>query len=193
MQHGLNGLKIAIMVANGFEERHFTEAQRALVDTGAVVTVISPENGLANSWHGKNWGHYFPTDKQLGEVLAADFDALIVPGGSRSILKLSGNAHARRIVCSFVDGAKPIVALGEAIGLLAGFDRVAGMQVTGCDSEKAAVEEKNGLWTQQDQDEAVICGTFFTAAGTETETANLVAQGLSHIAETIESYTQQAA
>jgi len=192
MQNGLNGLKIAIMVANGFEERHFTEAQRALVDTGAVVTVISPENGLANSWHGKNWGHYFPTDKQLGEVLAADFDALILPGGSRSILKLSGNAHARRIVTSFVDGAKPVVALGEAIGLLAGFDRVAGMQVTGCEGDKQAVEAKNGLWQQLEQDDAVICGTFFTAVGTEARTSALVAQGLVHIADTCHAVAQAA-
>ena len=183
MENGLAGLRIAIMVANGFEERHFTEAQRALADSGATVTVISPENGLANSWHGKNWGHYFPTDKQLNEVLAADFNALILPGGSRSILKLAGNAHARRIVTSFVDGAKPVVALGEAVNLLAVFDRVVGMNVTGCDSEKAIVEEKQGVWQSLETDEALISGTFFTAVGLEEQTQSLVQQGLAHIAE----------
>ena len=183
MENGLAGLRIAIMIANGFEDRHFTEAQRALVNTGAIVTVISPENGVANSWHGKNWGHYFPTDKQLGEVLAADFNALIVPGGSRSITKLSNNAHARRIVTSFVDGAKPVVALGEGVSLLAGFDRVTGMNVTGCETEKADVEAKQGQWVVTEGDEAVISGNFFTAVATEEATQTLVAKGLVHIAD----------
>ncbi|MEM6904114.1 MAG: peptidase C56, partial [Pseudomonadota bacterium] len=59
----LNGNRIAMLVANGFEEVHFTETQRRFAGTGAEVTVISPENGLVNGWHEGSWGHYFPIDK----------------------------------------------------------------------------------------------------------------------------------
>ena len=102
----LNGRQIAVLVANGFEEVHFTEVQRRFAGTGAQVTVISPENGLVNGWHESSWGHYFPIDKQLGDVLAADFTALVVPGGKRSIDKLAANPHARRIMTGFVDAEK---------------------------------------------------------------------------------------
>ncbi|MEO0393391.1 MAG: DJ-1/PfpI family protein [Pseudomonadota bacterium] len=126
----LNGSQIAILVANGFEEVHFTEVQRRFASTGAQVTVISPENGLVNGWHENSWGHYFPIDKQLGDVLAADYSALIIPGGKRSIDKLTENPHGRRIVTGFVDAEKPMVVFGEAASLLTTFERASGRKLS---------------------------------------------------------------
>jgi len=126
----LNGRQVAVLVANGFEEVHFTEVQRRFASTGAKVTVISPENGLVNGWHESSWGHYFPIDKQLGDVLAADFTAIIVPGGKRSIDKLAANPHARRIMTGFIDAEKPMVMFGHAPQLLATFERAAGRKVS---------------------------------------------------------------
>src|SRR3546814_15118488 len=85
MDHPLAGKTVAILVANGFEELEMTEPQRALLGAGATLKLVSPEQGLVNGWHGKAWGHYFPIDTQISEALAADFDALLVPGGKRGI------------------------------------------------------------------------------------------------------------
>lgn len=114
----LNGKTVALLVANGFEEIEFTEAQRALVQRGAKLLTVSPEPGLVNGWHEKSWGHYFPIDRQLQEVLAADIDMLILPGGERSVAKLMNNPHVKRIVTAFLDGGKPIAAIGQGLQLL---------------------------------------------------------------------------
>ncbi|AWK87754.1 DJ-1/PfpI family protein [Azospirillum thermophilum] len=119
MDQPLAGKSIAILVSNGFEELEMTEPQRALLKTGAKLHTISTETGLVNGWHGKSWGHYFPVDKLLGEVLGADYDMLILPGGERSIAKLQQSAHTRRIVGHFLDARKPIAAIDHGIQLLA--------------------------------------------------------------------------
>jgi protease I len=119
MDKPLAGKTIAILVANGFEEMEMTEPQRALLKLGATLRTISPEQGLVNGWHGKSWGHYFPVDRQVGDVLGADFDMLLLPGGERSVGKLQQTAHTRRIVGHFLDAGKPVAAIDQGVSLLA--------------------------------------------------------------------------
>jgi len=117
------------MVANGFEETEMTEPQRALLKAGATLRTISTEQGLVNGWHGKAWGHFFPVDKQINSVLGADYDMLLLPGGERSLEKLSANAHSRRIIGHFLDAGKPIAAIDDGVGLLAIAQKLKGRTV----------------------------------------------------------------
>lgn len=119
MDHQLAGKSVAILVANGFDEIEMTEAHRALIKAGATVRTVSTEQGLVNGWHGASWGHYFPVDLPLGEVLGSDFDALLLPGGSRGVAKLGQSAHTRRIVGHFLDAGKPIAAITDGVALMA--------------------------------------------------------------------------
>ena len=114
---------VALLVASGFEEYQMTEPQRALLAAGAQVKLVSPEQGLVNGWLGKAWGHYFPVDVALSTALAADYDVLIVPGGSRSVNKLADLPHAQRFVRGFADGGKPMVMIGDAVSLLTRTER----------------------------------------------------------------------
>ena len=129
MEKTLVGKTVAILVANGFKEVDMTEPQRALLAAGAKVRLVSPENGVVNGWHEAAWGHYFPVDQALSSALAADFDALLMPGGVRGIDKLAQNAHTIRFVRGFVDGSKPVALFGEAVGLLAAAERAKGVAV----------------------------------------------------------------
>src|SRR5690606_34600045 len=98
MDTPLAGKNVALLVANGFEELDMTEPQRALLGAGATVKIVSHEQGLVNGWYGEAWGHFFPVDVPLSQALAADFDALLIPGGFRGVERLAGNAHAKRLV-----------------------------------------------------------------------------------------------
>lgn len=164
MDHPLAGKAIAILISNGFEEVEMSEAQRALLKLGATLHVISTEQGLVNGWHGKAWGHYFPVDKQIGEVLAADYDMLVLPGGERSIAKLKQTAHTRRIVGSFMDGGKPVAAIDDGVELIAFAERLKGRTVTGKDASREAVEAAGGVWNE---DELVEDRVLLTARGPE--------------------------
>jgi len=56
MSNALVGTKIAVLVANGFNEVQMTAFQRAFQKKGANVRVISMDSGLVNGWTGEEWG-----------------------------------------------------------------------------------------------------------------------------------------
>ena len=114
----LNGKKVAIIVANGFQETHMTETQKVLTSEGASSVVISSEVGVVNGWHEGSWGHNFFVDSGLNKVLPSQYDALLIPGGERSLLTLTGNAHAKRIIKGMVDSDKIVGVVGRSAALL---------------------------------------------------------------------------
>ncbi len=118
----LTGKKVLILVSSGVEEAAMSTIQRELLKEGAVIKTVGTEPGLVNSWNNNAWGLYFPVDIQINQALGADFDLLVIPGGSRSIAKLAANPHAERIVGSFVAARKPACVMDEAVQLLNGHD-----------------------------------------------------------------------
>jgi len=129
MQKPLAGKTVAVLVASGFEETEMTDAQKALLGLGATVKLVGPES-LANGWHGDSWGHYFPVDAQIGTILSADYDMLLVPGGARSMIKLSQNPHVKRIVSGFVDDQKPVALIGQGVEVLITAERAKGISLS---------------------------------------------------------------
>jgi len=133
----LTGQTIVMLIANGFNEIEFTEAQRALLKTGATLKVVSPEKSVANGWHGAGWGHYFPVDQNIGDALGSDYDLMVLVGGERGIAKLAQNPHTKRMVGHFLDAMKPIVAVNEAVSLLAMPGKLEGRSVAGDTTDPA--------------------------------------------------------
>jgi len=171
----LAGKNVAILVANGFEELEMTEPQRALLKLGANLKIISPEQGLVNGWHGVAWGHYFPVDKQVGDVLAADFDLLLLPGGERSVAKLAGNPHTRRILGSFMDAGKGVAAIGTGVSLLAVAQKAKGRTIAAPESVAATLEGEGAKLSE----EAVATDRFLVTA-----------KGQDHLTDFIETMTK---
>lgn len=158
----LEGNAVAIMVASGFEETELTEPQRALLKTGARLKTISPDQGLVNGWHGKGWGHFFPIDLQIGEVLGSDFDMLLLPGGERSITKLSQNLHTRRIVGHFLDAGKPIAAVGQGVSLLPQARKLKGRTIAAPEALRESLEVAGAKWSEAPFE---VDGSLLTATG----------------------------
>ena len=118
MSKPLTGIKIAILAANGFDQTQFTAAQRALMNAGATLKVVSPDQGLVNGWEGNAWGHHFAVDQGLSTALGVDYDMLVVPGGPCSMDKLKTTAHTKRFLNSFMTSMKPVVMFEDAVSLL---------------------------------------------------------------------------
>lgn len=131
--------KIAVLVANGFNEQDMTTAQKALVAAGANVRVIAMDGGLVNSWNGTSWGLHFAADAMLNTALAADFSMLVVPGGQRSLDKLKLTAHTRRFINGFLDAGKPLALLGDAVDLLAFINKASGRSVAAPEAVQQAM------------------------------------------------------
>lgn len=114
----LSGKTIAIMVANGFDETGFIVIQRAMMDAGAKLKIISRETGLTNAWNGTGWGMSYPADRTLSTALAIDYDGLIIPAGKRHIDSLESEAHAVRVLRAFLREDMPVLLQGDATVLL---------------------------------------------------------------------------
>lgn len=139
MSRNLSGFKIAILVANGFNEKDLTALQRPLIQAGANTRLISTENGLVHSWNGESWGLHYAVDTPLSAALGADYDMLVIPGGSRSMEKLRLTAHTRRFVNSFAVTGKPVAVCGEAQEILVFAGVEAGNVIAdACDDESRA-------------------------------------------------------
>jgi protease I len=161
MHKPLAGKNVAVLVASGFEEIQMTDAQKALLALGATVKLIGPES-LANGWHGDSWGHYFPVDAQISATLSADFDMLLVPGGTRSLVKLAQTPHTKRIVSGFVDDQKPVALMGEGVEALVIADRAEGVTVAGAAGSRTALEAAKANWTE---DGFHLAGNVLTGTG----------------------------
>ena len=145
MQKPHAGLNVAILIANGFHEIEMTSFQRALIEAGASPKIVSVESSLAHGWQGKGWGHYHPVDKHLSDALAADYDVLLLPSGYRGHDKLKQTAHTRRFIGGFMMGLKPVLAMGDAVKMMAEIGVIKGMMVAAAEEFRPAIAENGAV------------------------------------------------
>src|SRR5689334_3595457 len=81
MENKLDGKRVAILVADGFEEAELTSPKEALEEAGAETSIVSPVEKKVRAWDETDWGSKFKVDVPLDEAKAEDFDALVLPGG----------------------------------------------------------------------------------------------------------------
>ena len=55
-QAELSGLKVAILVTDGFEQVEMTEPRKALDDAGAITSIVSPKDRQVRAWKFTEWG-----------------------------------------------------------------------------------------------------------------------------------------
>src|SRR6266542_1381357 len=68
----LKGLKVAILIEDGFEQVEMVEPRRALDQAGAVTHIVSPRNKQVRSWVFTDWGEEFPVDAPLDKARPDD-------------------------------------------------------------------------------------------------------------------------
>src|SRR6266480_4537882 len=107
----LQGLKIAILVTDGFEEVELTEPRKALEQAGADTRVVSPQGDEVRGWNFTDWGQTLPVDLKLDEARPQDFDALLLPGGVINPDKLRMIPAAVQFVKAFFDAGKPVASI----------------------------------------------------------------------------------
>lgn len=146
MTKSLTGQKIAILMANGFDESHFFLAQKLMQEMGGTMRIISTNQGLVNGWDGSGWGHNYAVDAPLNTALGVDYDALIVPGGLRSLDKLKVTAHTRRFIGSFMAANKPVAVMNDALTLMAHTEQLDGRRVSGDENCRDIAAQADASW-----------------------------------------------
>lgn len=111
----LNGLRVAIVATEGFEQVELTRPKEALEEAGAKVDVISPKAGIKSGkikgWNMTDWGDSVKVDVELGDAKEGNYDALLLPGGVMNPDKLRMDPQAVSFVKSFFNANKPVAAI----------------------------------------------------------------------------------
>lgn len=150
MGQSLQGKKVAILAANGFEQPELLEPRKALQQAGAEVHVVSPEDGQVKAWNKTDWGETVPVDVPLDRANVNDYDALVLPGGVMNPDKLRTNEKAVQFVRAFAQAGKPIGAICHAPWILIDADIAAERTVTSYPSLKTDLVNAGANWVDQE-------------------------------------------
>lgn len=149
MAKQLDGVRVAILVTNGFEQVELEKPRKALDDAGAQTKIVSPAGGKVKAWDMTDWGSKFTTDIALDAARAADFDGLLLPGGVINPDALRIIPAAVAFVKEFFDAGKPVAAIchGPWTVLEAGAAR--GRRMTSWPSLKTDLRNAGAEWVDE--------------------------------------------
>src|SRR3712207_878583 len=127
MEFGLKGRHVAILAADGVDAAQVESPRKALTDVGVVADVVAARGGELRA----DAGSAVSVDRTLDLCHAADYDALVIPGGADSADALRGEQRAVQFVREFMVADKPVAAIAEGVRLLVAADAVTGRSVAG--------------------------------------------------------------
>ncbi len=143
----LDGLKVAVLVTDGYEPSELTEPVAALREAGATPTIISNHDGQIT---GKTDADVADVDRTLDQVTSDEFDALLLPGGVKNPDTLRQDERAVRFVRETFDAGKPIAAICHAPWLLVEADVARGRRLTSYPSLKTDLRNAGADWVDEE-------------------------------------------
>jgi protease I len=146
----LEGLRVAILAAEGFEQAELLEPRKALDQAGAKTSVVSPAKGEVQGWKHFDKGEKVRVDVPLEKANADDFDALMLPGGVANPDQLRTLPQAVEFVREFFEAGKPVAAICHAPWTLIEADVVRGRKVTSWPSLRADLKNAGAEWVDEE-------------------------------------------
>lgn len=156
----LDGLKVAILATDGFEQSELTEPRKALDEAGADTEIVSPKDGKVRGWKMKEWGDEVAVDQPLSSADPKDYDALVLPGGVINADALRMQPEAVRFVKAFFDADKPVGVICHAPWTLIESGAARGHKLTSWPSLKTDLTNAGASWVDQ---EVVVDGKLVTS------------------------------
>jgi protease I len=156
----LNGMKVAILVTDGFEQVELEKPRKALDEAGATTIVVSPKDKEVRGWKSTEWGDTVAVDKRLSDAKPEDFDALLLPGGVINPDKLRMEPKAVEFVKAFFAADKPVAAICHGPWTIIEAGAARGRKIASWPSLKTDLRNAGAEWTDN---EAVVDGNLVTA------------------------------
>ena len=145
----LEGMRVAILAADMFEQVEMTEPRKALQQAGAQTVLVSPSEGQVQGANHYDKADRFPVDMPLERANANDFDALMLPGGVANPDQLRMNKKAVQFVRAFFDAGKPVAAICHAPWTLVEADVLRGRRITSWPSLQTDIRNAGGEWVDE--------------------------------------------
>jgi protease I len=150
MAQSLDGLKVAVLATDGFEQVELTKPVEALKAAGATVEVVAPKAGEIQGFNHHEKGDSTPVDRSLAEASPDDYDAIVLPGGVINPDQLRLEPQAIDFIRYFSHAGKPIAAICHGPWTLIDAGAVRGKRVTSWPSLKTDLKNAGADWVDQE-------------------------------------------
>ncbi|WP_041451057.1 type 1 glutamine amidotransferase domain-containing protein [Hoyosella subflava] len=129
--------------------KHFREA-------GVKAVHAAPEADAVQTFlHDTDKDAVVTADVALSDVNAAEYDAIIIPGGTVNADKLRGNDDAVQLVKNFAEAGKPIASICHGPWILVEANLLRGKKATSYKTLRTDITNAGGEWV----DEPVVRST----------------------------------
>lgn len=147
--------RVAILVADMYQELEFWYPYLRLQEEGAEVVAVGPEAKEYKSKLG------YPAKAELGakDVRAQDFQAVVIPGGYAPD-HLRRSPELVRFVREMAEAGKPVAAICHGPWMLCSARVVKGKRVTSFFSIRDDLENAGAIWVDEP---VVIDGNIITS------------------------------
>ena len=146
----LKGLKVAILVEDGFEQVELTRPAKALDVAGAETRIVSPRRERVRAWNFNEWGEDFPVDVPLSRARPADFDALLLPGGVMNPDALRLQPRAVEFIMAFFEADKPVAAISHGPWTIIEAGAARGRRIAAWPSLKTDLRNAGAEWVDEE-------------------------------------------
>jgi protease I len=156
----LEGMKIAILVDDGFEQVELVEPRKALDKAGAETVIVSPKDKRVRGWNFTDWGELFQVDLPLDQAAPGMFDALQLPGGVMNPDSLRIQPKAVEFVKAFFAENKPVAAICHGPWTIIETGAARGRRMTSWPSLRTDLLNAGAQWEDH---EALVDGNLLTS------------------------------
>src|SRR5881628_2701967 len=150
MERQLNGKKVAILVADGFEQVEMTKPRAALDEAGAETKIVSVKSGEIQGMNHADKGDKFDVDLTLDEARPEEFDALMIPGGLMNPDALRSSDEALEFTRHFFREGKPVAAICHGPQVLISASLVRGKTMTSWPAIRADLRNAGAKWINEE-------------------------------------------
>ncbi|MFP5271760.1 DJ-1/PfpI family protein [Coleofasciculus sp.] len=170
----MSGKKILMIVGDFVEDYEVMVPFQALQMVGHTVHAVCPDKKAGETvktavhdfegdqTYSEKPGHNFALNATFSEVVAADYDALVIPGG-RAPEYIRLNETVLEITRHFAQADKPIAAICHGLQVLAAADVLEGKSCTAYPACGPDVKLAGGFYTHIPPNEAMVDGNLVTA------------------------------
>ncbi|MDC8994989.1 type 1 glutamine amidotransferase [Mycobacterium marinum] len=161
MSDELNGKSIAMLAADGVEKVELEQPRAALLQEGARVEVLSLQEGdIQARDHDLEPAGRFAVDRPVRAASVAEFDGLVLPGGTVNPDKLRMDKAAVDFVRDFVESGKPVAAICHGPVMLVEAGVVRGRTITSYPSIRTDLRNAGANVVDE---EVVVDGNLMTS------------------------------
>lgn len=158
----LEGIRVAVLAMDGFEQVELTRPLRKLQKSGAEVEIISLRPGTILGMNFLKPGRKLEVDRTIFTADPDDYDGLLIPGGFANPDLLRQSRRVLDFVTRFDAAGKPIATLCHGPWVLVSAGLVRGRRMTSWPGIRDDVENAGGEWINRS---VVHDGNWITSRG----------------------------